>query len=34
MNNLRSKSFNDSVPVAPEEIRRSDNGFGRATRPE
>ena len=27
MNNLRSKSFNDSVPVAPEEIRRSDNGF-------
>ena len=34
MNNLRSKSFDDSVPMAPEEIRRVDNGFGRAARPE
>lgn len=28
MNNLRSKSFNDTVPMASEEIRRTDSGFG------
>jgi hypothetical protein len=27
MNNLQSRSFNDSVPIASEEVRLADNGF-------